>query len=144
MSINRRICMGLMFLLIFAVLGEGNDANGKDGSVNILFVTQSSGFRHGSVTRKEGNLSVAERVMTELGVSSNQFRVDCTQDVAKDFTKEKLEHYEIVMFYTTGKLPIAKENLDYFLTNGSSKKGMGLLARTRRQTRLKIMSPTGI
>ena len=127
MSINRRIYMGLMFLLIFAVLGEGNDANGKDGSVNILFVTQSSGFRHGSVTRKEGNLSVAERVMTELGVSSNQFRVDCTQDVAKDFTKEKLEHYEIVMFYTTGKLPIAKENLDYFFNEWLKQKGHGFI-----------------
>ena len=127
MSINRRIYMGLMFLLIFAVLGEGNDANGKDGSVNILFVTQSSGFRHGSVTRKEGNLSVAERVMTELGVSSNQFRVDCTQDVAKDFTKEKLEHYEIVMFYTTGKLPIAQENLDYFFNEWLKQKGHGFI-----------------
>ena len=65
--------------------------------------------------------------MTELGISSNEFRVDCTQDVAKDFTKERLEHYDIVMFYTTGKLPIAQENLDYFFNDWLKKKGHGFI-----------------
>ena len=38
--------------------------------------------------------------MTDLGISSNLFRVDCTQDASK-ITKEQLDNYDIVMFYTT-------------------------------------------
>ena len=93
----------------------------------ILFVTQSAGFKHGSVSRKEGQLSPAERAITELGVSSNLFRVDCTQDVAKDFTKENLQNYDIVMFYTTGDLPIKKEDLEYFFDVWLKQKGHGMI-----------------
>tara|TARA_B100000945_G_C20393897_1_gene603813 strand:- start:44 stop:883 length:840 start_codon:yes stop_codon:yes gene_type:complete len=117
----------LTLLSLVTGFGELDDAEGKDGPVRILFVTQSAGFRHGSVNRKEGNLSVSERVMTELGISSNEFRVDCTQDVTKDFTKDKLEHYDIVMFYTTGKLPIAQEDLDYFFNDWLKQKGHGFI-----------------
>lgn len=100
----------------------------EDGEpARILMVTQSQGFRHGAVTRKDGQLAVAERVMTELGISSNLFRVDCTQDVAKDFTKEKLQHYDIVFFYTTGNLPIAEDDLDYFFNDWLKQKGHGFI-----------------
>lgn len=127
MSLRRLILSGLLPLAVMAAVGDMNYVNAKDGPVRILFVTQSAGFRHGSVTRKEGDLSVSERVMTELGISTNEFRVDCTQDVAKDFTKERLEHYDIVMFYTTGKLPIAQENLDYFFNDWLKQKGHGFI-----------------
>ena len=127
MSLRRLVLSGLLLLTVFATFGHMNYATAKDGPVRVLFVTQSAGFRHGSVTRKEGNLSVSERVMTELGVSSNEFRADCTQDVAKDFTKERLEHYDIVMFYTTGKLPITQENLDYFFNDWLKQKGHGFI-----------------
>ena len=127
MSISRRICLAIALVGTLASFGTPQQVEAKDGPVRILFVTQSAGFRHGSVTRKEGNLSVSERVMTELGISSNEFRVDCTQDVAKEFTKEKLEHYDIVMFYTTGKLPIAEENLDYFFNDWLKQKGHGFI-----------------
>src|SRR5687768_14400723 len=72
----------------------------------ILMVTQSAGFKHGSVTRKEGQLAPAEKAVTDIGLESNLFRVDCTQDAEKDFTKENLQNYDIVFFYTTGNLPI--------------------------------------
>ncbi len=90
-------------------------------------VTQSAGFRHGAVTRRDRPLSPAERAVTEIGISSNLFRVDCTQDCARDFTKEKLDQYDIVFFYTTGNLPIAKENLDYFLDVWLKQKGHGFI-----------------
>ncbi len=93
----------------------------------LLFVTQSKGFRHGSVTRKEGALSPSERVMVDLGISSNRFRTDCTQNCAKDFTKEKLQHYDIVMFYTTGDLPIPQDVLEYFLNDWLTTKGHGFI-----------------
>ncbi len=127
MSISGRICLAIALAGTLAGFGTVQQVEAKDIPVRILFVTQSSGFRHGSVTRKEGNLSVSERVMTELGISSNEFRVDCTQDVAKDFTKEKLEHYDIVMFYTTGKLPIGEEDLDYFFNDWLRQKGHGFI-----------------
>ena len=68
----------------------------------LLMVSQSAGYRHSSVHRKDAPLSPAERAITELGVASGLFRVDCTQNVDQDFTKEKLQHYELVLFFTSG------------------------------------------
>ena len=95
--------------------------------VRILFVTQSEGFRHPTVTRKESDLSHSERVMKELGVRTGEFRVDCTQDVTTDFTPELLEHYNVVMFFTTGNLPISEETLEWFLNDWLKQPGHGFL-----------------
>jgi type 1 glutamine amidotransferase len=65
--------------------------------------------------------------MTELGLSSGLFRIDCTQDAERDFTRTKLPAYDIVLFYTTGDLPIAKEDLEYFLSNWLTQKGHGFI-----------------
>lgn len=99
----------------------------QDKPARILMVTQSAGFKHGSVTRKDGQLAPSERVVTELGVSSNLFRVDCTQDAEKDFTKDNLQNYDIVFFYTTGNLPIKEEALEYFYNDWLKQKGHGFL-----------------
>ncbi|MCH2114692.1 MAG: ThuA domain-containing protein [Pirellulales bacterium] len=93
----------------------------------ILMVTQSVGFRHGSVTRQPRQLSPAERAINELGITSGLFRVDCTQDVTLEFTKERLDFYDIVFFYTTGNLPIAEETLDYFFNDWLKQKGHGVI-----------------
>ena len=92
----------------------------------ILMLTQSAGFRHGSVTRKNMQLSPAERAMTDLGIASNLFRVDCTQD-ASQITKEQLDNYDIVMFYTTGNLPFADEVRDYLFNDWVQHKGHGFI-----------------
>ena len=96
-------------------------------TARILMVTQSAGFKHGSVTRAEEKLSPAETALTEIGVASGLFRVDCTQDVARDFTKESLANYDIVFFYTTGTLPIDAETLDYFFKDWLKQKGHGFV-----------------
>jgi type 1 glutamine amidotransferase len=93
----------------------------------LLFVTQSKGFKHGSVTRKAEQLSPSELAVTKLGVETGLFRADVTQDCEKDFTKEKLKNYDIVMFYTTGDLPIDKETLDYFFNEWLKTKGHGFI-----------------
>jgi type 1 glutamine amidotransferase len=93
----------------------------------ILMVTQSAGFKHGSVSRKDGQLAPAERAVTEIGLKDNLFRVDCTQDAEKDFTKENLQNYDIVFFYTTGNLPIKEENLKYFYEEWLKQKGHGFI-----------------
>jgi len=93
----------------------------------ILMVTQSQGFRHGSVTRGENPLAPAERAVTEIGIASNLFRTDCTQDVERDFTIEALENYDIVFYYTTGDLPISQETLAYFFNTWLRTKGHGFI-----------------
>jgi type 1 glutamine amidotransferase len=94
----------------------------------ILMVTQSKGFKHGAVNRKEPQaLAPSERALTQIGVSSNLFRVDCTQDCEKDFTIENLKNYDIVFFYTTGNLPIKEETLEYFYNDWLKQKGHGFI-----------------
>lgn len=106
----------------------GQAASGKPAGEKsrILFVTQSKGFVHGSVKRSP-ELSPAEIAMKQLGQQTGLFEVDCTQDAAADFTKENLKNYDVVMFYTTGDLPIAQEDLDYFFNEWLKAPGHGFI-----------------
>jgi type 1 glutamine amidotransferase len=132
---SRRFGLQSVGLLLIAACGvvfglarpaSADDSNSKNAphAYRILMVTQSKGFQHSSVTRHDDKLSVAERTLTDLGISSNLFRVDCTQDAAKDFTKA---NYDIVFFYTTGDLMIPKELLDYFFNDWLEQPGHGFI-----------------
>jgi type 1 glutamine amidotransferase len=79
------------------------------------------------VTRKDDTLAPAEVAMIQLGQQTGLFKVDCTQDVESDFTKDNLQNYDIVMFYTTGVLPIAEADLDYFFGTWLKQKGHGVI-----------------
>jgi type 1 glutamine amidotransferase len=94
----------------------------------VLMLTQSQGFKHGSVNREPPNqskqvLAPAEVAMTQLGQQSGLFEVHCTQNAAEDFTKANLQKHDMVMFYTTGNLPIADKDMDYFLNDWLKTKG---------------------
>lgn len=119
------------WLLAAAVIGLGTHPAAADEPAKkahrILMVTQSAGFRHGSVTRKDNQPAPAEAALMEIGVSSGLFRVDTTQDVARDFTKERLQLYDIVFFYTTGNLPIPEDVREYFINDWLKQKGKGFL-----------------
>ncbi|RMG38419.1 MAG: ThuA domain-containing protein [Planctomycetota bacterium] len=122
----------LVSLLAIAAWLFGSDvafvrAGQPDKPARALFLTQSKGFRHGSVTRKGGKLAPAEVAMTRLGRQTGLFTVDCTQDAAADFTVENLKKYDIVMFYTTGVLPISDEARDYFLNTWLKQNGHGFI-----------------
>lgn len=121
--------MKLTRTLIAVVLGGLMFASGASGAdkVKVLMITQSQGFKHGSVTRKPDTLAPAEVSMTQLGQQTGLFEVHCSQDAAADFTKENLDKHDIVMFYTTGDLPIAKADLDYFFNEWLKKKGHGFV-----------------
>jgi len=67
----------------------------------LLFLTQSQGFKHGSVTRKGEALAPAETSVTQVGQESGLFDAECTQDVTT-ISAEKLKGVDVVMFYTTG------------------------------------------
>jgi hypothetical protein len=95
--------------------------------VRALMLTQSKGFTHGSVNRKDQERAPAEIAMTQLGQQTGLFQVDCSQDAAADFTKENLKNYQLVMFYTTGALPISEADLDYFFKEWLTTKGHGFI-----------------
>ena len=93
----------------------------------VLFLTQSKGFMHGSVRRPEGQRSPAELAMMQLAKDTSEFSVVCTQNAEADITKENLQKFDIVAFYTTGKLPISDDNLKYFLGEWLHQKGHGFM-----------------
>jgi uncharacterized protein len=129
---TRRLSSLLLAALFLAtsvaqISAQDEKAEKKEGGYRILMVTQSKGFKHGSVTRKDDKLAPSEQAVTEIGIKSNLFRVDCTQDVEKDFTKENLKNYDIVFFYTTGDLPIKEEDRDYFFNEWLKQKGHGFI-----------------
>ncbi len=114
----------LLCVMLTAGVLCGADA---DRPARVLMVTQSAGFRHGSVTRGPQKLAPAEIAMIQLGQKTECFRVDCTQDVQSDFTQSNLQNYDIVMLYTTGRLPIAQEDLDFFLDVWLRQAGHGVI-----------------
>lgn len=127
---QRRSFLAGLTAVLMGLTGPAAEAqdNAAVKPLRMLFVTQSVGFKHGSVTRKEeGKLAPAEIALTELGQKTGLFKVDCTQDCANDFKKANLEKYDIVGFYTTGTLPIADEDKAYFFGEWIKQKGHGVL-----------------
>ncbi len=117
-----------LLLTIFCSLSVLTDLSAAEKAKSrVLMVTQSAGFVHGSVRRPADQLAPSEIAMIQLGQKTGLFQVDCTQDVAADFTKENLQKYDIVMFYTTGALPIADADRQYFFGEWLRTKGHGFL-----------------
>ncbi len=73
----------------------------------VLYYTQSAGFRHGPVARKDGELAFSEKVLMELG-QQHGYEVVCTQDGG--VFDGDLDQYATIAFYTSGNLTQAKEN----------------------------------
>lgn len=114
-------------LAVAVTLLSTPDVSAENKKAKVLFVSQSAGFRHGSVNRRDKELAPAEIAMTQLGQQTGLFEVHCTQNCAADFTKENLQNYDMVMFYTTGKLPIAEADLDYFFKVWLPQEGHGVV-----------------
>lgn len=114
-------------LLALFCLVTSSDANAETEKTRILMLTQSKGYTHGSVKRGQAELAPAEVAMVQLGKQSGLFTVDCTQDAAADFTKENLKNYDVVVFYTTGMLPIKEADMQYFLNDWLKQKGHGFI-----------------
>jgi uncharacterized protein len=121
---KKLLAVGITLCVVIA--GSFDLAAAEMRKGRILMVTQSVGFKHGSVTRKDNELSPAERAMTDLGISSGVFRVECTQDVS-NVTREQLDAYDIVLFYTTGNLPFKDDVRDYLFNEWVKTKGKGFI-----------------
>jgi type 1 glutamine amidotransferase len=73
----------------------------------VLFITESKGFVHSVVNRGKAPLALSEQVLTAIGEKSGDFEVVCSQESRKMITKENLEKFDAVFFYTTGSLPLS-------------------------------------
>jgi uncharacterized protein len=145
-TMNARLCFAAVTLFGVFAAELAFSADAPAHPPKALFLTQSKGYLHGSVNRspdsgKKGKrrknrrtessqkqtLSAAEVAITQLGQQTGLFQVHCTQDAEADFTRENLRNYDIVMFYTTGDLPIKHEDLEYFLNDWLKQKGHGFI-----------------
>ena len=78
--------------------------------VKVLVLTQSRGFVHNPVKRPSPDeLALSEKTMKEIGEQTGVFEAEATQD-ATVITPEKLKETDVLLFYTTGALPISDEN----------------------------------
>jgi len=110
----------------------------------VLMLTESKGFKHGSVNRKSAELAPAEIAMKQLGQQTGLFDIDCTQNTEADFTKENLQKYDVVMFYTTGdkrKWPLDTEALDYVFNDWVKQPGHGFIGFHSATDTLKDYQP---
>jgi type 1 glutamine amidotransferase len=98
--VNRR-----KFLKTTALAGAAITLPGplpSPASKSLLVFTKSSGFEHDVVKRKDGNLSIVETAVTELG-KKHGFQVQCSKD-GGIFDSPDFHSFQGVLFFTTGDL----------------------------------------
>lgn len=84
----------------------GRDYGGPE-LPKVLFLTHSAGYMHQVVKRpKPAVLAHAEKRLLE--VAKGRFEVFATQDCSH-ITREELDNWDVVAFYTTGELPVADD-----------------------------------
>jgi type 1 glutamine amidotransferase len=77
------------------------------GRPRILYITQSKGFKHGV-------LPESEKIMQDLA-GKNGFELTGSQEAEKVITPENLKSLDVIIFYTTGELPLTDEQKMAFL-----------------------------
>src|SRR5690349_1528624 len=79
-------------------------ASTRKAAKKVLFFTKSSGFPHSVVFRKDGELSHAEKILTEIG-KEHGFEVVASKD-GRLFDPDKIGEWDAFVFYTTGDLTV--------------------------------------
>jgi type 1 glutamine amidotransferase len=81
----------------------------KPAPLRVLYLDQSVGWKHAPVARPEdGGLAPSETAMKAIGQESGAFTAEVTQD-AREITPQRLESVDVLVFYTTGALPLSPE-----------------------------------
>jgi type 1 glutamine amidotransferase len=78
----------------------------------LILLTQASDYVH-DVVKRENGPSRVERTFHALAARSGRFRVDWTEDVTT-LTPDRIRAARIIVFYTTGDLPIRADQYDAF------------------------------
>jgi type 1 glutamine amidotransferase len=110
---------------------------GEKKKQKVLYFTRSAGFEHDAVKLKDGQPSISDRILTELG-KRHGFEVVCTKD-GRVFDGD-LDQYDAIAFYTSGDLtkpdkaqtpPMTPEGKEKLLRTIAAGKGfVGLHAAT--------------
>lgn len=102
-SPRRRLFVGLMLCLGLAacIHGPSNDPR----PLRVLYLSQSVGSVHETVRRPPEGLASSELALGTMGRDSGAFSVELTQD-ARDLTADRLADIDVLVFSTTGALPI--------------------------------------
>ncbi len=91
--------------MIFGLAACAATPHAAERPVRVLYLSQSVGFVHETVRRAHGELAPSETALQEMARDSGVFTVELTQD-ARDITPARLETIDVLMFSTTGALPI--------------------------------------
>lgn len=73
--------------------------------MRVLYLSQSVGFVHETVRRPSGGLSSSELALQEMARDSGAFTVELSQD-ARELSIGRLADFDVLVFSTTGALPI--------------------------------------
>lgn len=94
-----------------AVLCQGACAGAplvQEPPLRVFYLSQSVGFVHETVRRPPGGLSSSELALQEMARDSGAFTIKLSQD-ARDLTADRLGEFDVLIFSTTGALPIDRE-----------------------------------
>lgn len=130
-TLNRRQLLAASGAALLGAWGLGRVSAAPKAPKKVLFFTKSSGFQHSVITRKDGKLSLAERILSEIG-KDNGFEVVCSKD-GRLFDPDKIGEWDAFVFETTGDLttpgghndgpPMSKEGKQAFLDAIAAGKG---------------------
>lgn len=120
MNMSRKLIMLLVAISTIVIAGPAImrielPVAAQKKSLRILYVTQSKGFRHAS-------LHESEDVIEELG-AANGYKVTLTHKAESYLTPQGLRNFDVVIFYTTGELPLTDAQKTGFLNFIKSGKG---------------------
>lgn len=105
------LCRLLGLLLAFGLIAGA--AQAQDRPLRVLYLSQSVGFVHETVRRPTGapagsGLAPSELALQAMARDSGAFTVELTQD-ARDITPARLAELDVLVFSTTGALPIDRQ-----------------------------------
>jgi uncharacterized protein len=102
---TKAISTAVWLFILMSLPGSGFAKSNHKG--RLLYMTLSAGYKHASV-------APSRDIVKAIGEKSGLFDTDVTEDVGA-FTKENLKKYDVVMFYTTGELPMTDAEKDAFI-----------------------------
>ncbi len=98
-----------LLIALAAMIAPSTSALAAAKPLRVLYLDQSVGWKHAPVIRPAGGgLAPSETAMVEIGKDSGAFEAQVTQD-AREITPERLASVDVLVFYTTGALPISPQ-----------------------------------
>jgi type 1 glutamine amidotransferase len=100
-----RIALLVLVFGVFQAVMPGFAQTSK--KAKLLYMTLTKGYHHETV-------DLSKQVVKEIGEKSGLYETTVTEDVDA-FTKENLKNYDVIMFNTTGELPMTEAQKKDFI-----------------------------